>query len=261
MPSPASWSRASSRAAPTPPRTCAPTFPRIARIVQRFHDEMPRHVSGPGFMFWVFHVIRDYARTLKADRSRMSDHLAGYVDSRTNWKAPRCRCRSSSATMTSCRPTSSMTATPLAHRFRICRLRHRHVRPCRHRLERRLLQAKNRPRCWRVYFDTPPTHALRRIACRHAMRLAAARGDVGHGVGTPPRRPRRRLRRLCTAQPRQARCRARRLQKRLWKGPDPWRSLPTPKSSSSAAASSAARPPITWRATTRPTCCCSSRAS
>jgi len=38
---------------------------RIVATVRRFHTEMPRHVSGPGFMFWVFHVLRDYARTLK----------------------------------------------------------------------------------------------------------------------------------------------------------------------------------------------------
>jgi thiamine kinase-like enzyme len=54
--------------------------PEIARMVKRFHIEMPNHVSGPGFMFWPFHVIRDYALTLKADRRRTSEHLAGYVE-------------------------------------------------------------------------------------------------------------------------------------------------------------------------------------
>lgn len=52
---------------------------RIAEIVRRFHDEMPKHVSGPAFMFWPFHVIRDYARTLRAEGSRMTDSLPGYV--------------------------------------------------------------------------------------------------------------------------------------------------------------------------------------
>ncbi|WP_274630299.1 phosphotransferase family protein [Arvimicrobium flavum] len=51
----------------------------IARLVHRFHHEMPRHVSGPGFMFWVFHVIRDYARTLQTDGSRMTAELPGYL--------------------------------------------------------------------------------------------------------------------------------------------------------------------------------------
>ncbi|MBT1160119.1 phosphotransferase family protein [Aminobacter anthyllidis] len=52
---------------------------RIARLVRRFHDEMPRHVSGPGFMFWAFHVIRDYARTLATGNSRMAAELPRYL--------------------------------------------------------------------------------------------------------------------------------------------------------------------------------------
>ena len=47
---------------------------RIARLLLDFHHKMPGSVSGPGFMFWVFHVIRDYARTLK---SGGSSHAAG----------------------------------------------------------------------------------------------------------------------------------------------------------------------------------------
>ncbi|MCO5073190.1 MAG: phosphotransferase family protein [Rhizobiaceae bacterium] len=53
---------------------------RIARFVRRFHDDMPRYVSGAGFMFWVFHVIRDYARTLAAGGSRMAGELPGFLD-------------------------------------------------------------------------------------------------------------------------------------------------------------------------------------
>ncbi len=52
---------------------------RIAGLIRRFHDEMPKHVSGAGFMFWVFHVIRDYARTLQAKGSRGTGELAGYL--------------------------------------------------------------------------------------------------------------------------------------------------------------------------------------
>ncbi|PSJ60431.1 phosphotransferase family protein [Pseudaminobacter soli (ex Li et al. 2025)] len=52
---------------------------RLARLMRRFHEEMPRHVSGAGFMFWVFHVIRDYARTLDAGGSRMASALPGYL--------------------------------------------------------------------------------------------------------------------------------------------------------------------------------------
>jgi thiamine kinase-like enzyme len=53
---------------------------RIATLIRSFHEEMPRHISGPGFMFWVFHVIRDYARTLDAGGSRMMAELPGYLE-------------------------------------------------------------------------------------------------------------------------------------------------------------------------------------
>lgn len=52
---------------------------RIARMMRNFHDEMPRYVSGAGFMFWPFHVVRDYARTLKAGNSRMTSELPRYL--------------------------------------------------------------------------------------------------------------------------------------------------------------------------------------
>lgn len=39
---------------------------RIGRLLKAFHSRMPHRVSGPGFMFWVFHVIRDYAQTPSA---------------------------------------------------------------------------------------------------------------------------------------------------------------------------------------------------
>jgi thiamine kinase-like enzyme len=52
---------------------------RLARLMRRFHEEMPRHVSGAGFMFWVFHVVRDYARTLDKGGSRMASELPGYL--------------------------------------------------------------------------------------------------------------------------------------------------------------------------------------
>jgi thiamine kinase-like enzyme len=52
---------------------------RVAGLMRSFHREMPNHVSGPGFMFWVFHVIRDYARTLDAGGSRMRSELPRYL--------------------------------------------------------------------------------------------------------------------------------------------------------------------------------------
>ncbi len=48
---------------------------RVVDLVKRFHQVMPAEVSGSGFIFWVFHVIRDYARTLEAGKSRMTERL------------------------------------------------------------------------------------------------------------------------------------------------------------------------------------------
>nr|WP_295463973.1 choline/ethanolamine kinase family protein [Mesorhizobium sp.] len=53
---------------------------RVADIVKRFHVEMPRQISGTGFAFLVFHVIRDYARTLREGESRMTDRLPGFLE-------------------------------------------------------------------------------------------------------------------------------------------------------------------------------------
>lgn len=52
---------------------------RIAHLLHDFHHRMPAAVSGPGFMFWVFHVIRDYARTLKAGGSGHAGELPHYL--------------------------------------------------------------------------------------------------------------------------------------------------------------------------------------
>ncbi|MDH3967202.1 MAG: phosphotransferase [Rhodospirillales bacterium] len=43
---------------------------RIVALIRRCHHEMPRHLRGPVLMFWVFHVIRDYAGTLRDGKSR-----------------------------------------------------------------------------------------------------------------------------------------------------------------------------------------------
>jgi len=62
----------------TPQDVCAaPEI--IARFIRSFHLSMGEHVSGPGYMFWVFHVIRDYARTLRTGGSRMAASLTGWL--------------------------------------------------------------------------------------------------------------------------------------------------------------------------------------
>jgi thiamine kinase-like enzyme len=40
---------------------------RIAQLMATFHTVMPKFVTGPSLMFWPFHIIRDYVRTLKAE--------------------------------------------------------------------------------------------------------------------------------------------------------------------------------------------------
>lgn len=39
-------------------------LPRIVDIMRRTHREIPKHLRGPGVLFWVFHVVRDYAHSL-----------------------------------------------------------------------------------------------------------------------------------------------------------------------------------------------------
>jgi thiamine kinase-like enzyme len=48
---------------------------RIGRLLRDFHTRMPAEVSGAGAIFWVFHVIRDYARTLAGNGSRFAPEL------------------------------------------------------------------------------------------------------------------------------------------------------------------------------------------
>ncbi|OZA11127.1 MAG: choline kinase, partial [Rhodobacterales bacterium 17-64-5] len=44
-------------------------------LVIRVHRQMPRHLRGPCLTFWVFHVIRDYAMTLREGDSPHLDRL------------------------------------------------------------------------------------------------------------------------------------------------------------------------------------------
>lgn len=48
---------------------------RVGRYLRDFHTRMPGEISGPAAIFWVFHVIRDYARTLLARQSRFAPEL------------------------------------------------------------------------------------------------------------------------------------------------------------------------------------------
>ncbi len=210
-------------------------------------------------MFWVFHVIRDYARTLEAGASRMLPRLprvpgAGGRD----WSGRRCRCRSSSATTTCCPANFLDDGERLwLIDFEYAGFGTAHVRSRRRRVERRdatprtaeaLAGGLFRRRAGRRHAGAPST------PCRCASLLREAMWS--HGLGPPSReRP------ASTTSPIPARTSTRldaalaayrgAIRRRLSPN-DPAQT--TPRSSSSAAASSAARPPIIWRATTRPTC-------
>jgi thiamine kinase-like enzyme len=49
---------------------------RILNLVRRCHQEMPQQVRGPALIFWVFHVLRDYAHSLEDGDSRHLPALA-----------------------------------------------------------------------------------------------------------------------------------------------------------------------------------------
>ena len=48
---------------------------RVVPLLRRCHREIERHLRGPAQMFWVFHVLRDYAATLNEGRSRFVPQL------------------------------------------------------------------------------------------------------------------------------------------------------------------------------------------
>lgn len=47
----------------------------IVDLVRRVHRDMPKYLRGPSLVFWVFHVLRDYAGTLRDGASRMVPEL------------------------------------------------------------------------------------------------------------------------------------------------------------------------------------------
>ncbi len=51
----------------------------IVALLQRTHREMPKHIRGPALVFWVFHVIRDYAHTLQERASPHRQDLASLL--------------------------------------------------------------------------------------------------------------------------------------------------------------------------------------
>ena len=56
------------------------TAGRIVPLLKRVHHEIPKHFEGPALIFWVFQVVRGYAKTLGAGGSRMTDALSRYLE-------------------------------------------------------------------------------------------------------------------------------------------------------------------------------------
>lgn len=54
-------------------------LPKILDLLKTFHRDVPNYLRGPSLVFWVFHVIRDYAATLTEQSSPHSALLADLV--------------------------------------------------------------------------------------------------------------------------------------------------------------------------------------
>ncbi len=53
---------------------------RIVELMRRCHRDVPQHLRGPALVFWVFHVIRDYAATLETHGSPYRAKLQAYLE-------------------------------------------------------------------------------------------------------------------------------------------------------------------------------------
>ncbi len=48
---------------------------KIIPIIKKVHHEIPKKLFGPGMIFWVFHVVRNYANFLKNNKSHYTKIL------------------------------------------------------------------------------------------------------------------------------------------------------------------------------------------
>jgi thiamine kinase-like enzyme len=52
----------------------------LVDLVRRCHRDVPKYLRGPAPIFWVFHVVRDYAHTLREGNSRHCHLLTSLLD-------------------------------------------------------------------------------------------------------------------------------------------------------------------------------------
>ncbi|GJL82161.1 MAG: choline kinase [marine bacterium B5-7] len=57
-----------------------PMLERIVPLIHRCHHEIPKYFRGAALIFWVFHVIRDYAHTLETGSSTYRNELSALLD-------------------------------------------------------------------------------------------------------------------------------------------------------------------------------------
>ncbi|ENN87199.1 choline/ethanolamine kinase [Rhizobium freirei PRF 81] len=53
---------------------------RVVSLVRSCHRDVARHFRGPAAIFWVFHVVRDYAALLEAGGSRHKPLLSSFLE-------------------------------------------------------------------------------------------------------------------------------------------------------------------------------------
>ena len=53
---------------------------RVVRLVRSCHRDVGKHFRGSAAIFWVFHVVRDYAATLDVGGSQHKLHLTSFLD-------------------------------------------------------------------------------------------------------------------------------------------------------------------------------------
>ena len=56
------------------------TMQKVVSLLKKCHLEMPQHLPGTTLIFWVFQVLRGYAKTLREGKSRMIPELSRFME-------------------------------------------------------------------------------------------------------------------------------------------------------------------------------------
>ena len=54
-------------------------LPRVVALIKQCHQSLAQHLRGPALSFWIFHIIRDYAKILQRSDSAYKDQLQKFV--------------------------------------------------------------------------------------------------------------------------------------------------------------------------------------